>query len=93
MTQAPIENPAAYAEALHQGAAVWTPPDAGVLRLLDADRVGFLQRVTTNDIKALRPGASCVTGLTSPTPRRSNAICAARYFSWTKCALPDQRPN
>ncbi|HQY94495.1 glycine cleavage T C-terminal barrel domain-containing protein [Caldilinea sp.] len=69
MTQTTTENPAAYAEALRQGAAVWTPPDARVLRLLDADRVDFLQRMTTNDIKALRPGASCVTVLTSPTAR------------------------
>jgi glycine cleavage system aminomethyltransferase T len=50
-------------------AAVWTPPAAGVLRLTDADRVDFLQRMTTNDIKALRPGASCVTVLTSPTAK------------------------
>jgi len=55
--------------ALCTAAAVWTPPAAGVLRLIDADRVDFLQRMTTNDVKALRPGESCVTVLTSPTAK------------------------
>lgn len=55
--------------ALRTAAAVWTPPAAGVLRLSDADRVDFLQRMTTNDIKALHPGESCVTVLTSPTAK------------------------
>lgn len=50
-------------------AAVWMPPAAGVLRLTDVDRIDFLQRMTTNDIKALHPGESCVTVLTSPTAR------------------------
>lgn len=50
-------------------AAVWLPPDASVLRLTDADRVDFLQRMTTNNIKLLHPGESCVTVLTSPTAR------------------------
>jgi folate-binding protein YgfZ len=55
--------------ALGTEAAVWAPPAAGVLRLTDADRVDFLQRTTTNNIKALRPGGSCVTVLTSPTAK------------------------
>jgi folate-binding protein YgfZ len=44
-------------------------PDGGVLSLSDADRVDFLQRMTTNDIKALGEGQSCVTVLTSPTAK------------------------
>ena len=55
--------------ALRTAAAVWTPPAAGVLRLTDADRVDFLQRMTTNNIKALRLGESCVTVLTSSTAK------------------------
>ncbi|HAJ37090.1 MAG TPA: hypothetical protein DCL15_15530 [Chloroflexi bacterium] len=50
-------------------AAVWLPTDASVLRLTDADRVDFLQRMTTNNIKLLHPGESCVTVLTSPTAK------------------------
>ena len=40
-----------------------------MLRLTGADRVDFLQRMTTNNILALQPGGSCVTVLTSPTAK------------------------
>jgi folate-binding protein YgfZ len=56
-------------DALRQRAVIWAPPAADVLRLTDADRVDFLQRMTTNDIKRLRPNSSCVTVLTSPTAK------------------------
>jgi len=56
-------------DALLHGVAVWRPASAEVLLLEDADRVDFLQRMTTNDIKRLRVGESCVTVLTSPTAR------------------------
>lgn len=56
-------------QALRQGAALQLRPDAGVLRLHDADRVDFLQRMTTNNIQALGAGRSCVTVLTSPTAK------------------------
>ncbi|MFO7634694.1 MAG: glycine cleavage T C-terminal barrel domain-containing protein [Caldilinea sp.] len=62
-------QPSTGYDALRQGVAVWMPPAADVLHLADADRVDFLQRMTTNDIKLLRPGASCVTVLTSPTAK------------------------
>jgi hypothetical protein len=55
--------------ALRQGAAVWAPPAAEPLPLTDVDRSDFLQRMTTNDIKRLRAGSSCVTVLTSPTAK------------------------
>jgi len=55
--------------ALTTGAAWFRRPDSSVLVLEDADRVDFLQRMTTNDIKALRPGQAAVTVLTSPTAR------------------------
>lgn len=68
MTATTTSHDTAYT-ALRTAAAVWTPSAAGVLRLTDADCVDFLQRMTTNDIKALRPGESCVTVLTSPTAK------------------------
>jgi folate-binding protein YgfZ len=55
--------------AFTNGVALLIRPDAGVLRLTDADRHDFLQRMTTNNITALRPGQSAVTVLTSPTAR------------------------
>jgi folate-binding protein YgfZ len=58
-----------YYRTLRTGAAVLPKPDAGVLRLAGADRVDFLQRMTTNNILALKPGGSCVTVLTSPTAK------------------------
>lgn len=67
MTDANVLEPATYAAL--DVAAVWVPPATGVLRLTDADRVDFLQRMTTNNIKTLRRGESCVTVLTSPTAR------------------------
>ncbi|MFN3978813.1 MAG: YgfZ/GcvT domain-containing protein [Caldilinea sp.] len=68
MKQVAVQSPSAY-NALVQHAAVWGPFPADVLMLADADRVDFLQRMTTNDIKRLRPSESCVTVLTSPTAK------------------------
>ena len=59
---------AGYA-ALTQTVAVQPRADASVLAIGDADRADFLHRLTTNNIKALRPGQSAVTVLTSPTAR------------------------
>jgi len=59
---------AGYA-ALTQGVAVQPRADASVLVAGDADRADFLHRLTTNNIKALQPGQSAVTVLTSPTAR------------------------
>jgi folate-binding protein YgfZ len=55
--------------ALSIGAALQRRTDGGVLALTDADRVDFLQRMTTNNIQALTVGQSCVTVLTSPTAK------------------------
>jgi tRNA-modifying protein YgfZ len=54
---------------LREGAALQIRADAGILALTDADRVDFLQRLTTNNITALAAGHSCVTVLTSPTAK------------------------
>ena len=56
-------------EALTAGTAVQPRPGYGVLALGDADRVDFLQRMTTNDVAALRPGGSALTVLTGATAR------------------------
>jgi tRNA-modifying protein YgfZ len=60
-------------QALRAGAALQQRPAGGILALTDADRVDFLQRMTTNDIKALAgtdaAGQTCVTVLTSPTAK------------------------
>lgn len=59
--------------ALRHAAALQVRPDAGLLLLRGADRVDFLQRMTTNNIQALAAGPaagqSCVTVLTSPTAK------------------------
>lgn len=55
--------------AITDGVGYQLRDDTGVLRLIDADRADFLQRMTTNNIAALRPGQSTVTVLTSPTAR------------------------
>jgi folate-binding protein YgfZ len=63
--------------ALRDGAALQRRLDAGVLVLTDADRADFLQRMTTNNVAALRPGESCVTVLTSPTAKIVQVLTAA----------------
>jgi folate-binding protein YgfZ len=68
MNQVAVQSSPVY-NTIVQHAAVWGPFPADVLLLADADRVDFLQRMTTNDIKRLRPGESCVTVLTSPTAK------------------------
>lgn len=50
-------------------AAVLERDSYGALYLTGADRIDFLQRMTTNNIAALQPGQACVTVLTSPTAR------------------------
>lgn len=55
--------------ALRVGAALLVRPEAGVLRLTDADRADFLHRMTTNEINRLAVGQATVTVLTSPTAR------------------------
>lgn len=54
---------------LSQGATFVWRPTFGLLVLSDSDRADFLQRMTSNNISALRPGQSAVTVLTSPTAR------------------------
>lgn len=55
--------------ALVSGAALLDRTDAGVLILTDADRVDFLQRMTTANVTALRPGQAALAVLTNPMAR------------------------
>ena len=55
--------------ALVTGAAVQERPDAGLIVLTAADRVDFLQRMTTANVAALRPGQAALAVLTSPVAR------------------------
>ncbi len=71
-TSQPIEQASRVAEEyrhLRQGAGLWIVPDAGVLGLAGADRVDFLQRMTSNNMAILQPGDAAVTVLTSPVAR------------------------
>lgn len=62
------ESPADYRAA--QEGAVWFSLSApGFLRLAGDDRLDFLQRQSTNDLRLLRPDRAVVTVLTSPTAR------------------------
>ena len=64
-----VENWDRVYAALREGVGMELRPEYGVLILRDADRVDFLQRMTTNNIAALHPGQSTVTVLTSATAR------------------------
>ncbi|MGW8249681.1 MAG: CAF17-like 4Fe-4S cluster assembly/insertion protein YgfZ [Anaerolineales bacterium] len=52
-----------------EGAAFYPQTEAGMLRLRDQDRMGFLQRQTTNELGGLAAGRSVLTVLVSPTAR------------------------
>ena len=49
-----------------EGAAVLRRSEGGLLELTDADRADFLQRMTTNNIAALRAGPGCCHGAHQP---------------------------
>jgi folate-binding protein YgfZ len=56
-------------QAAYEGAVWFCPPEPGFLRLSGEDRLDFLQRQSTNDLRRLRPDRAVVTVLTSPTAR------------------------
>ncbi|MEZ4677928.1 MAG: glycine cleavage T C-terminal barrel domain-containing protein [Caldilineaceae bacterium] len=64
-----VKNSSVDYLALINGTALYQRPNAGLLRLSDADRADFLHRMTTNEINHLAPGQSAVTVLTNPTAR------------------------
>lgn len=55
--------------AAREGAVFHRPLAAGFLRLTGDDRLDFLQRQTTNDLRHLTPTRAVTTVLTSPTAR------------------------
>jgi folate-binding protein YgfZ len=61
-------EPDPYQAAL-QGAAFHVIPAGGYLRLSGEDRVAFLQRQTTNDVRQAQAGGAVLTVLTTPTAR------------------------
>ena len=63
-----MKNSHAYEAAL-KSAAYFYQPDAGFLRLTGTDRIDFLQRQTTNDLRLLSTDRGLSTVLTSPTAR------------------------
>jgi folate-binding protein YgfZ len=68
MTITTTINDREYA-ALRSGAALQMRPERGLLQLTGADRVDFVQRMTTNNMVILGQGQSAVTVLTSPVAR------------------------
>jgi folate-binding protein YgfZ len=56
-------------EAALQGAAYFPQPQAGCLHLTGDDRLDFLQRQTSNDLRQLTEARSALTVLVSPTAR------------------------
>ncbi|HHB91442.1 MAG TPA: folate-binding protein [Anaerolineae bacterium] len=52
----------------------WPIPQPGLLRLAGRDRLDFLQRQSTNDVKTLAPGCVLTTLLTSPEGRILDAL-------------------
>ncbi len=69
-----IPNPPAYLAAQQQ-AAFRVIPHSGAIRLSGDDRIAFLQRQTTNDLRLLQPERSVTTVLTSPTARILDVLC------------------
>ena len=74
-TIAGVERPAHYGapaaeyEAGRHAVALLDRVEMAALRLSGATRVDFIQRQTTNDVKALRPGQATITVLTNPQAR------------------------
>ena len=72
-----MTNLQAYEAAL-KIAAYFYQPQAGFLRLSGADRVDFLQRQTTNDLRQLTASRTVSTVLTSSTARILDVFCVIR---------------
>lgn len=56
-------------DAAQSGAAYYRVPDPGYLRIAGADRLDYIQRQTTNDVRALAADGSLLTVLTNGTAR------------------------
>jgi folate-binding protein YgfZ len=69
-----MKNFHAYEAALND-AVCFFQPEAGLLRLAGSDRIDFLQRQTTNDLRLLTSDRVVNTVLTSPTARILDVFC------------------
>lgn len=63
-----MPHPPEYEKLLH-GAGFFIQSDAGYLRIQGSDRIEFIQRQTTNDLRLLKDDLAVKTVLTSPTAR------------------------
>lgn len=62
-------------EAALKGAVYFYQPQTGFLRMAGRDRLDFLQRQTTNDLRLLSAERTVSTVLTSPTARILDLFC------------------
>lgn len=69
-----------------QNAAYYLIPHPGFLKVSGEDRLAFLQRQTTNDLRSLTPGRTVSTVLTSSAARILDV------FSVSEGTLPDLNP-
>jgi aminomethyltransferase len=76
--------------ALRRGAGLVDHSTQAVLECRGADRTGFLQRLLTNDIAALAPGAGCRAALLTPTGKLTAdlLVLAEADAHWILCGLP-----
>ncbi len=74
-------------------AALLPRPEWGLVELTDADRVDFVQRMSTNDVARLQPGQAAVTVFTDPTARILFVCTVLRHDDalWLLSG-PDQAP-
>ena len=90
MTQGNASTLISYEAAL-SGAAFFPQVSAGYLVIGGADRVAFLQRQSTNDVRLLSPERALVTALTSPTARILDVLTLlAEPETITALTLPDR---
>ena len=69
-----MTKPDAY-QAASQSAVYFQQLQAGVLRVAGRDRVDFMQRQTTNDLRQLTPQRTVDAVLTSPTAKILDVFC------------------
>jgi len=101
MDQIPV--PSGYEAALTDS-AYFVYKNGGYLRIFGSDRVDFLQRQTTNDMRNLKPGQTLLNVLTSPTARildvlylfeeeQSNSDAADQSAAISALTLPGKGPD
>ena len=81
-------------EAALKSTAYYHQPQAGFLRVAGRDRLGFLQRQTTNDLRHLVADNCVSTVLTSPTARIMDVLCVFDEGEWLGLVtLPGRNEN